>query len=509
MLIFLCFGCIMMVQTQITQNSKECDNKVTYVAVDIGASSGRLVLGELQDQKLQFKEVHRFANGFTEQDGVCYWDIDHLQTEILKGLEIVKSLGYDDCTVGIDTWAVDYVLVGQDGKRLQEVVSYRDCRTEHTIEKVTEQISKETIYSKTGIQFQNFNTLYQLYEENKEKLADTQYILMVPDYLGYCLTGKAVTEVTNASSTQMLNVHSRDFDEDLLQLLNIPKDKFASLTEPGTILGTLQKDWFPQYDLPDAKIITIATHDTASAVLGTPGRNGNWAFLSSGTWSLLGMELKQPVVSEKAFAHNYTNEWGACQTTRFLKNIIGMWLIQEVRRLFPKNYTFPQFVEEARKVNGYEPYINFNESRFMNPDNMIEEIQNFCKETNQKIPETAGELASCIYKNLAIIYAIAIDDLEEITGDTIERLHIVGGGAHNEMLNQLTADISGRTVYAGPTEATAIGNIVMQMIATKQLSGVEEARQFIHDFVDIKEYQPKSINRLEIIQKFKEVTTNE
>ena len=482
---------------------------MVHVAVDIGASSGRLVLGELQNHKLQIKEVHRFANGFTEKNGVCYWDIDHLLTEILKGLQIIKSLGYDDCTVGIDTWAVDYVLVGQDGKRLQEVVAYRDRRTENTVEKVTKQITKETIYLKTGIQFQNFNTIYQLYEENKEKLADAHHILMVPDYLGYCLTGKAVTEVTNASSTQMLNVHSRDFDEELLQLLNISKDKFAPLTQPGTILGSLQKDWFPEYNLPEAKIITVATHDTASAVLGAPGRNERWAFLSSGTWSLLGMELKQPVVSETAFAHNYTNEWGAYQTTRFLKNIIGMWLIQEVRRLFPKNYTFPQFVEEARKVEGYEPYINFNDDRFMNPANMIEEIQNYCRETNQKVPETAGELASCIYKNLAIIYAIAMDDLEEITGDTVERLHIVGGGAHNDMLNQLTADISGRTVYAGPTEATAIGNLVMQMIATEELKNIEEARQFIRDSFEIKEFTSKTFNRLEIIKQFKEVTTNE
>lgn len=479
-----------------------------HVAVDIGASSGRLVLGEIQDQKLQIKEVHRFVNGFTEKNGVCCWNIDHLLTEILKGLEIVKSLGYDECTMGIDTWAVDYVLVDQNRKRLQEVISYRDGRTEHTIEKVTERISKETIYAKTGIQFQNFNTLYQLYEENKETLKKSQYILLVPDYLGYCLTGKAVTEVTNASSTQMLNVHSRDFDQDLLQLLHISQDQFAPLTEPGSILGVIQQQWFPEYNLPNTKLILIATHDTASAVLGTPGSKEDWAFLSSGTWSLLGMELEQPVVSKEALAHNYTNEWGAYQTTRFLKNIIGMWLIQEVRRLYPQNYTFAQFVEEARKVEGYEPYINFNDSRFMNPANMIEEIQNYCRETNQKVPETAGELASCIYKNLAIIYAIAMDDLEVLTGKKVERLHIVGGGAHNEMLNRLTADMSGRAVLAGPTEATAIGNLVMQMIATNELKDIEEARKLIRDSFEIHEYTPQTMNRLEIIKRFKEVTAN-
>lgn len=482
---------------------------MTYVAVDIGASSGRLVLGEIQNDKLEIKEIHRFANGFTEVGGTCYWDIDHLLTEIVKGLQVVKSLGHHSCTVGIDTWAVDYVLVDEKSKRLQEVVSYRDHRTENTINKVTKQISKEDIYEKTGIQFLPFNTLYQLYEEDPSKLAKAKHILMVPDYLGYCLTGNAVSEATNASSTQLLNVHSGDYDEDLLKLLHMKREQFPPLKQPGFVLGNVEKSRFPEYDLPDCQVITVATHDTASAVLGTPGTKDDWAFLSSGTWSLLGMELDQPVISEQAFQHNYTNEWGAFKTTRFLKNIIGMWLIQEVRRLLPKDYNFAQFVEEAKKVTGIPPFINFNDERFLNPINMIEEIQNYCRETHQVVPETAGELASCIYTNLAIIYTNSINDLEQITGKKVNRLHIVGGGAHNELLNQLTADLSGRAVYAGPTEATAIGNLVMQMIATDELKNIEEARHFIKESFEIKEYQPQVMNRTEMLQQFKEVTSNE
>lgn len=478
---------------------------MTYVAVDIGASSGRLVLGEVENDKLKTKIVHRFANGITEKNGVCYWDIDHLLTEILKGLEVVKSLGHNSCTVGIDTWAVDYVLLDEQGNRLQEVIAYRDQRTQHTIEKVTKQLSKEKLYEKTGIQFLNFNTIYQLFEEDKEILSKTKQILMVPDYLGYCLTGNAVMEETNASTTQLLNIHNRTFDEELLNLLSIKREQFPPLCEPGVMLGKLKKADFPAYDLPDCNVITVASHDTASAVLGTPGSGDNWAFLSSGTWSLIGMEIVKPVVNRLAYQNNYTNEWGAFKTVRFLKNIIGMWLIQEVRRLLPKDYNFSQFVDEAKKVARFQQFINFNDDRFLNPNNMIAEIQHYCQTTNQVVPETPGELASCIYSNLAIIYTIALNDLEGITGVKIDRLHVVGGGAHNELLNQLTADVSGRVVYAGPTEATAIGNLAMQMIAAKDIDGLESAREMIRNSFEMKEYRPQKVNGLEIIQQFKEV----
>ncbi|MFD6441602.1 rhamnulokinase [Peribacillus sp. NPDC060186] len=480
---------------------------MVYVAVDIGASSGRLVVGILQNEKLEIKEIHRFANGFTENENRLVWDIDHLLNEVLKGLEKVKLLGYETCTVGIDTWAVDYVLVDDKGEYLQKPISYRDSRTENTLEKVTRSISKEVIYKKTGIQFLAFNTLYQFYEENKDMLHRTNKILMIPDYLGYCLTGNAVSDVTNLSTTQMLNLETRDLDVQLLDLVSLTKEKFPELVEPGTVLGELNKGNFPFYNLPDCQIVTVATHDTASAVVGTPGHDKGWAFLSSGTWSLLGVESSVPFTNEKAFNNNYTNEWGAFQTTRLLKNIMGLWVIQEVRRHLPQDYNFAKFVEEALKEEKFKQFINFNDDRFLNPSNMIEEIQEYCRETNQPVPVTAGELASCVFNNLAIIYAIALEGLEEITGEPINRLHVVGGGAYNDLLNQLTADISGRVVFAGPIEATAIGNLLIQMIANKEINNLKEGRQLLIDSFEVKKYVPSEADPITIINKFKEVIT--
>ncbi|AUZ27618.1 rhamnulokinase [Bacillus subtilis] len=475
-----------------------------YTAIDIGASSGRVVVGELKEGKLDIQEIHRFANGFIQRDGHCFWDIDHLLKHILQGLEKVKALGYERCTVGIDTWAVDYVLLDETGNRLREVMSYRDRRTEHTIGKLKQNLSKETIYQKTGIQFQPFNTIYQLYEEDCELLKKTDTVMMVPDYLGYCLTGKAVTELTNASTTQLLNVSTGKLDSELLEAVSVQGQQFAPLTEPGCELGTLRNDWFPDYDLPACNVITVATHDTASAIIAAPGVNDGWAYISSGTWSLIGVENKTPILTELALKNNYTNERGANNTIRFLKNIIGMWVIQEVRQQLQTDYSFQQLAEEARKTKPFQQFINLNDKRFLNPDSMIEEIQHYCKETRQKIPRTAGELACCIYSNLAIIYAIAIKELETITAKQIQQLHIIGGGAQNDFLNQLTADMSGKAVYAGPTEATAIGNLLMQMIAAKEIKDIKEARQTVRNSFPIKVFTPKDIDRSTTIQSFRQ-----
>ncbi|MCM3787275.1 rhamnulokinase [Domibacillus indicus] len=464
---------------------------MAHIAVDIGASSGRLVAGEIKDGKLVMNEIHRFANGFREVDGTSYWDIDHLLNEIIKGLAEAKKCGYHSVTVGIDTWAVDYVLVDENGNRLQEVIAYRDSRTEQTISKISRHINKKSIYEKTGIQFLPFNTLYQLYEEKQELIKRAKHILLVPDYLGYCLTGRAVTEVTNASTMQMLNVKTRDFDEELLALLFIERRQFPPFAEPGEELGPLVKERFPGADLPDCRVIVAASHDTASAIAGTPGEGENWAYLSSGTWSLLGIESAEPVISERFLEDNYTNEWGVFGTYRLLKNIMGMWIMQEVRRHLPVDYTFAEFVDEARNVEHFRQFVDLNDDRFLNPVNMVEEIKAYCRETNQPVPETAGELAACVYDNLAIIYAIAIRDLEEMTGQRIDRLHIVGGGANNKLLNQLTANVSGRTVYAGPSEATAVGNLMMQMIASKELGSLQEGRELIRASFPLQIFSPQ------------------
>lgn len=387
---------------------------------------------------------------------------------------------------------------------MREAISYRDRRTDHTIDKLEHTLSKAAIYQKTGIQFQPFNTIYQLYEEDRELLIKTDKIMMIPDYLGYCLTGKAVTEITNASTTQLLNASTGNLDPELLEAVSVQEQQFAPLTEPGCELGKLRNEWFPDYDLPACKVMTVATHDTASAVIAAPGINDGWAYISSGTWSLIGVENKTPIITDLALENNYTNERGANNTIRFLKNIIGMWVIQEVRQQLQADYSFQQLAEEAKKTEPFQQFINLNDKRFLNPENMIKEIQHYCRQTRQKTPRTAGELACCIYSNLAIIYAIAIKELETITEKPIEQFHIIGGGARNDFLNQLTADMSGKAVYAGPIEATATGNLLMQMIAAKEVKDIKEARQVVRNSFPIKVFTPKDIDRSTIIQSFQQ-----
>ncbi|WP_339241739.1 rhamnulokinase [Paenibacillus sp. FSL F4-0243] len=476
-----------------------------HIAVDIGASSGRLVRGILQEGVLTLEELHRFRNRFIEQEDSCFWDIDYLFDQIIIGLQEAKAQGITACTLGIDTWAVDYVLVDAEGHRIQEVYAYRDRRTDLAMDKVAKHISPQTIYEKTGIQQLSFNTLYQLYVHSEEEIAQADQILLVPDYLYYRLTGRKINEVTNASSTQLLNLKSRDFDDDLLDFLNIKRDQFAILTEPGVIIGPLDEALIQEYDLPDCLLICVATHDTASAVLGAPLQK-NSAYISSGTWSLLGVERTQPLNSMKAMEANYTNEWGAYGTYRFLKNIMGLWLIQEVRRLMNERYSFAELAELAEGEEGFRSLISCNDPRFLNPSNMIEEIRNACAESGQPVPETPGQLARCIFDSLALSYLTYLEELEELLESRIEVLQIVGGGANNSLLCQLTADVIGREVKAGPTESTALGNIVVQMISTGSITDINEARDIIAESFEIKAYTPRPTAHLEdILIRWKEL----
>jgi len=476
-----------------------------YVAVDIGASSGRLMLAKLEkNHQIQLQEVHRFKNGFTKKNGHDRWDIETLINEIFTGLEKIKALGYDNVTLGIDTWAVDYVLVGMDGEKIQDPISYRDSRTKDAMKELTSDLPKSYIYKKTGIQFLNFNTLYQLYEENKADLEKTDKVMMIPDYIGYVLTGNAVTEVTNASTTQMLNLREGLFDENLLNKVNVSQDQFPRLVESGTILGNIRHKWHLAYDIPETEVITVATHDTASAVLGTPGEGEHWAFLSSGTWSLLGTELNVPENGDLAFKDNYTNEWGAYGTYRFLKNIMGLWMIQCVRHELNDEYSFAELAEMAGEVKPFKQFINVNDDRFTNPDSMIEEIKKYCRESNQVVPETPGELAMAIYSNLALYYASEIEELNKILGYKIQALNIVGGGSNVKLLNQLTSTLAGINVYAGPGEATAIGNILVQMITKKEIKDIVEGRKIIRDSYCVNTIEPENDKYDGILQKYQE-----
>lgn len=476
----------------------------TYVAVDIGASSGRLMLGTIKNKKLQLKEMYRFKNGFTMENGHDRWNIDSIINEIFKGLEKVKAAGFDDIELGIDTWAVDYVLVGMDGEKIQDPISYRDARTKNAMNELTSDLPKSYIYKKTGIQFLNFNTLYQLYEESKDDLEKTDKIMMIPDYIGYVLTGNAVTEVTNASTTQMLNLREGLFDKNLLNKVNVSQDQFPRLVESGTILGNIRHKWHMKYDLPETEVVTVATHDTASAVLGAPGENDKWAYLSSGTWSLLGTELNVPENGEMAFKENYTNEWGAYGTYRFLKNIMGLWMIQCVKKELDNKYSFSELAEMASEVKPFEQYININDERFTNPDSMINAIQSYCRETDQKVPETPGEISMAIYSNLALYYANEIQKLDKILGYKLESLNIVGGGSNVTLLNQLTSTLSNIDVYAGPGEATAIGNLMVQMITKNDINNISEGRNVIRDSFEIKKFRPETNKFGDVLKDYQE-----
>ncbi|MBL1126640.1 rhamnulokinase [Streptococcus suis] len=458
-----------------------------HVAIDIGASSGRVILANKTDG-LELSEIHRFKNGFEKSDGHDRWDIDQLVDNVLIGLEKVKQSGVTTCTIGIDTWAVDYVLLDDMGELLGQPVAYRDARTQGAMEQVFQYISKEAIYKKTGIQFLNFNTLYQFFVEDKSLLEKTAKILMIPDYIAYRLTGKMTGEVTNWSTTQFMNLETRTFDKELLEVIGIENGKFPDLIEAGGFIGRLEVDG---YDLPEAQVIAVGTHDTASAVVGVPATSENWAYISSGTWSLIGIESKQPIANQDSYLANYTNEWGAYQTYRFLKNITGMWCVQEIARLTDYRYSFKEMAEQAALVEPFQQEIDLNDERFTNPENMIEEIKEACRETGQKVPESIGELVMAVYSNLAKAYGRELKQVEALTGQTIDCLHIVGGGSNISLLNQLTANVIGKEVIAGPGEATAIGNILVQMIATGEFENLQEARQWLAETSEFETFIPQ------------------
>lgn len=481
-----------------------------YIAVDIGASSGRLMLSSLDEEgKMSLTEIHRFKNGFSETAGADRWQIQHLTTEILKGLAKVKAAGIEECYVGIDTWGVDYCLLDEAGELMEAPIAYRDKRTQEAMADFDEKMPLTELYQRTGIQLMNFNTVFQLLVEDKEKLAKASSLLLIPDYLGYVFTGKQVLEKTNASTMQLLNLTTRKIDSEILAALEVSEELFPPLVEPGSILGELQQARFPEYDLPKATFITIASHDTASAVVGTPGAGEDWAYISSGTWSLMGAELKDGIATPVAYDANFTNEWGVAGSIRFLKNIMGMWLIQEVARMQDYQYSYAELADMAAKEAPYQQFVNVNDDRFLNPANMIEEFQAYCRETGQKVPETPGEIARCVYDNLALCYAVELKNLQAITGRKINKLHIVGGGSNNRLLNQLTADACNVTVEAGPGEATAIGNLVVQMVATSGFGDLASARKAVRASFDLHTYEPSNPDAQAIVEEYETFLANQ
>jgi rhamnulokinase len=470
--------------------------EIRSLAIDIGASSGRLIQGTLEDDMISLEEIHRFKNQITnkrDQKGnehAC-WELDKLYNEILVGIK--KSKSNDIESIGIDTWAVDFVLLNSANEVIGDTVSYRCHRTDRVMEEVFDIISKEEIYNKTGIQFLQFNTIYQLYAVKKsdpEYLEEAKSFLMVPDYFNYLLTGKKSNEYTNATSTQLFNVSTKSWDQEILKQLDIPSSIFNDPVKPGTVIGEIKDELKESLDIEELKVIAPATHDTGSSIVAVPTNSADYAYISSGTWSLMGVETKKPICTKKALEYNFTNEGGAYETNRFLKNIMGLWLIQEVKKELNDQYDFGELVELAKEEQAFKSLINPNDSRFLNPESMIAEIKKYCQETEQVVPQKPGELARCIFESLAFQYKQVLEELTEVTTKEINKIHIIGGGVQNEFLNQLTADITGLEVYAGPIEATAIGNLLVQYIALGYIDSLEEAREIVSNSFTIKNYTP-------------------
>ena len=464
--------------------------KQYYLAIDIGASSGRHILGHMEDGKMVLEEIHRFPNGMREKDGHKCWDTEALFSAIVEGMKKCKEAGKIPVSMGIDTWAVDFVLLDKEDRMIGNAVGYRDSRTAGMDEKVYEIIPEESLYGRTGIQKQIFNTIYQLMavkEQHPEALEQAESMLMIPEYFNFLLTGKKAAEYTNASTTQLVSPETKDWDYELIGMLGYPRRIFQKIEKPGTVLGRLTEELQREVGF-DCKVILPATHDTGSAVMAVPTNEDNTIYISSGTWSLMGTELKEANCSEESKRHNFTNEGGYDYRFRYLKNIMGLWMIQSVRKELAPEQGFGEICEAASKT-AITSLVDCNADRFLAPENMTEEVQAACRENGEQVPEGIAEVASVIYNSLAKCYAQTITEIEEMSGVTYDSIHVVGGGANAAYLNELTAKATGKTVYAGPTEATAIGNLTAQIITAGELSDLQEARKCIFDSFEIKIYR--------------------
>ena len=464
--------------------------KQYYLAIDIGASSGRHILGHMEDGKMVLEEIHRFPNGMREKDGHKCWDTEALFSAIVEGMKKCKEAGKIPVSMGIDTWAVDFVLLDKEDRMIGNAVGYRDSRTAGMDEKVYEIIPEESLYGRTGIQKQIFNTIYQLMavkEQHPEALEQAESMLMIPEYFNFLLTGKKAAEYTNASTTQLVSPETKDWDYELIGMLGYPRRIFQKIEKPGTVLGRLTEELQREVGF-DCKVILPATHDTGSAVMAVPTNEDNTIYISSGTWSLMGTELKEANCSEESKRHNFTNEGGYDYRFRYLKNIMGLWMIQSVRKELAPDQGFGEICEAASKT-AITSLVDCNADRFLAPENMTEEVQAACRENGEQVPEGIAEVASVIYNSLAKCYAQTITEIEEMSGVTYDSIHVVGGGANAAYLNELTAKATGKTVYAGPTEATAIGNLTAQIITAGELSDLQEARKCIFDSFEIKIYR--------------------
>ena len=476
-----------------------------FLAIDIGASSGRHILGHLKDGRLILEEVYRFENRQVRKNGHDCWDMDNLRTGILEGLKACARAGKIPVSVGIDTWGVDFVLLDENDDMIGDPVAYRDNRTEGMDRVVEALISPEELYARTGIQKASYNTVYQLMalqREHPEQLQQADRLLMIPDYLNFLLTGVKKNEYTIASTTNLVNAQSKQWDYGVIDALGLPRGIFRELSMPGEEVGGFRPEVAAEVGF-DARVVLPATHDTGSAFLAIPAADDNAVYISSGTWSLLGVENETPVTTEESRAQNFTNEGGAWGRYRYLKNIMGLWMIQSVRReLNGENYvqgrqqrtgtqrkwSFPDLIAQAEQEQDFPSVVDVNRDIFLSPDSMTEAIRQECRRTGQPVPETVGQIMQCIYRSLALCYREAIGALEKLTGKQYTAINIVGGGCQDGYLNSLTARTAGLPVYAGPVEGTAIGNLIVQLCRAGEFRDLQQARSCVRKSFEGKSY---------------------
>ena len=474
--------------------------KKVYLAVDLGAESGRVMAGLWDGRKLQLEEINRFPNGPVALGDSIRWDVLRLWAEIQNGLTLAgKKYGRQIVSVGADTWGVDFVLLNKQEEILGQPYHYRDARTKGSLERTFRRVSRAEIFRQSGLQFMELNSLYQLLAWQAHSpgiLEATDCLLFMPDFLHWCLCGAKVAEFTIASTSQFLHPLQRTWSRPLLKKLGLPTHFLPEIVAPGTTLGPIRKSLAARTGLAGVKLVVPPSHDTASAVAGVPTANtgrANWAYISSGTWSLMGVEVRKAALSPRALELNMTNEGGLDGTYRLLKNIMGLWLVQQCKRSFDdagRHYDYAELAQLAAQAKPLRSLVNLNDPRFLNPPDMPRAIQELCRETKQPVPKTDGELVRCAYESLALKYREVLGSLEELTGEQIEVIHIVGGGSQSRILNQFAADACQRPVVAGPVEATAMGNLLTQVRASGELGSLAEMREVVRASSEVQRFEP-------------------
>ena len=471
-----------------------------FIAFDLGAESGRAVVGQFDGSRLALSELHRFPNGPVRILGHLHWDVLRLFSEMKAALSLyVKQYGRELVGIGVDTWGVDFALLDAQGVLLGNPYHYRDSRTEGMYEQAFRRVPRDEIFQRSGIQFMEINTLYQLLSMvlAKSPLLDAaDKLLMMPDLFNYWLTGRKVCEFTEATTTQFYDPREKAWAKALFNKLGMPERILAEIVPPGTVLAPLHPAVAEEAGLGRVPVIAPACHDTGSAVAAVPARGANFAYISSGTWSLLGTEVKEPIITPQSLAYNFTNEGGVCDTFRFLKNIMGLWLIQECRRTWAQaghDYSYDDLTAMAMRARPFVSLVDPDDNSFLRPGDMPARIREYCQRTGQPIPANEGETVRCALESLALKYRWAIASLEDTTGRRVESINIVGGGARNKLLDQLAADATGRPVTAGPYEATAIGNILMQALARGYIASLEEGREVVRRSFDVTTYEPQKM----------------